>query len=95
MRSSWPVGVTTEEDMYEYAKTLFGNCKIENLLTGTEFDNTYPGCFLIRVKNACNQGNWITWPKLINEAMSATVATYGPDIIHVKSKVAGCGKRRL
>ena len=34
MSSSWPVGVTTEEDMHRYAETLFGNCEIDNLLTG-------------------------------------------------------------
>ena len=74
MRSSWPVGVTTKEDMHLYAKMLFGNCKIENMLTGTPFD-AYPGCFLIRVKGACNQGNRKMWPDLIDEAMEATVET--------------------
>ena len=48
MSSSWPVGVTTQEDMHRYAKTLFADCKIENLLTGMEFD-AFPGCFLIHV----------------------------------------------
>ena len=76
MSSSWPVGVTTQEDMHRYAKTLFGDCKIENLLTGMPFD-AYPGCFLIRVKGACNQGDWEKWPDLIDEAMKATVDTYG------------------
>ena len=75
MSSSWPVGVTTEEDMHCYAKTLFGNCRIENLLTGTPFE-TYLGCFLIRVKGACNQDNWKKWPDLINDAMKDTVTTY-------------------
>ena len=94
MSSSWPVGVTTQEDMHRYAKTLFGDCKIENLLTGMPFDG-YPGCFLIRVKGACNQGNWKRWPDLIDEAMKATVETYGrPDIIQVKSKVAGAPRTR-
>ena len=88
MSSSWPVGVTTQEDMHRYAKTLFGNCKIENLLTDLPFDG-YPKCFLIRVKGACNQGNWKKWPDLIDEAMKATVETYGrPDIIQVKSRVS-------
>ena len=94
MSSSWPVGVTTQEDMHRYAKTLFGDCKIENLLTGMPFDG-YPECFLIRVKGACNQGNWKRWPDLIDEAMKATVETYGrPDIIQVKSKVAGAPRTR-
>ena len=89
MRSSWPVGVTTQEDMRLYAKTLFGYCKIENLLTGTPFDGR-PGCFLIRVKGACNQGGWEMWPRLIDDAMKAIVDTFErPDIIQVKSKVKG------
>ena len=95
MSSSWPVGVTTQEDMHRYAKTLFGNCKIENLLTGMEFD-AYPGCFLIRVKGACMQGDWQNWPHLIDAAMKATVETYGrPDVIQVKSKVVGAPRARL
>ena len=69
MSSSWPVGVTTQEDMHRYAKTLFGDCKIENLLTGTQCD-AYPGCFLIRVKGACKQGEWKDWPTLTEQAMS-------------------------
>ena len=90
MSSSWPVGVTTQEDMHLYAKTLFGDCTIEDLLTDVEF-NASPGRFLIRVKGACNQGNWKEWPKLIDEAMKATVETYGrADIIQVKSKKSGC-----
>ena len=81
MSSSWPVGVTTQEDMHHYAKTLF---------------DAYPGCFLIRVKGACNQGNWKSWPDLIHKAMKATVETYGyPDIIQVKSKVSGAPRARL
>ena len=88
MSYSWPVGVTTQEDMHRYAKTLFGDCKIENFLTGMPFD-ARPGCFLIRVKGACNQGNWKTWPDLFGEAMKASVATYGrPDVIQVKSRIA-------
>ena len=95
MSSSWPVGVTTQEDMHRYAKTLFGNCEIENLLTGMPFDG-YAGCFLIRVKGACNKGNWMIWPDLIDGAMKATVETYGrPDIIQVKSRVSGAPRARL
>ena len=76
-----------------YAKTLFGDCKIENLLAGTPFDGL-PGNMRIRVKGACNQGNWKEYPDLINEAMQATVQTYGrPDIIQVKSKVSGTRAR--
>ena len=83
MTSSWPVGVTTQEDMHSYATTLFGDCEMENLLTGTPFDG-YPGCFLIRVKGACNKDDWIDWPGLIDEAMQHTVQTYAsPDIIQV------------
>ena len=95
MRSSWPVGVTTQEDMRRYARTLFGNCEIENLLTGTEFDGR-PGCLLTRVKGAGNQGNWEDLPDLIDGAMEATVKIYGrPDIIQAKSKVAGAPRKRL
>ena len=70
--SSWPEGVTTMDDMETYAKTLFGECIIENLLANTPFDN-HPGCFLIRVKGACNKGDWNDWPKLIDDAMKDTV----------------------
>ena len=95
MKSSWPVGVTTEEDMRRYAKTLFGECNIENLLTGTSFDGA-PGCIFVRVKGACNQGHWEKWPDLMDEAMKATVETYGdPDLIQVKSRVAGVPRSRL
>ena len=95
MSSSWPVGVTTQEDMHRYAKTLFADCEIESLLTGMAFDGC-PGCFLIRVKGACNKGNWKNWPDLIDDAMKATVDTYGrSDIIQVKSKVSGCPRARL
>ena len=56
----------------------------------------YSGCFLIRVQGACNKGNWKIWPDLIDEAMKATVETYGrPDIIQVKSKVSGAPRARL
>ena len=95
MSSSWPVGVTTQEDMNRYARTLFGDCKIENLLTGTPFDR-YPGCFLIRVKGACNNGEWEIWPDLIDKAMTATVQTYGrDDVIQAKSRAAGAPRARL
>ena len=95
MSSSWPVGVTTQADMHRYAKTLFGDCEIENLLAGMPFEAS-PGRFRIRVKGACNQGNWKRWPDLIDEAMKATVETYGyPDIIQVKSKVSDAARGRL
>ena len=94
MSSSWPVGVTTPEDMHRYAKTLFGNCKIEDLLTGTQFDG-YPGCFLIRVKGACNQGDWEEGPDVIEKAMKATVAVFGTaDVIQAKAKAGGRGRVR-
>ena len=87
MSSSWPVGVTTQEDMRRYARTLFGNCETENLLTGTEFDRR-PGCHLIRVKCAGYQGNWRDLPQLIDWAMQDTVRIYGrPDVIQAKSRV--------
>ena len=95
MSSSWPVGVTTQEDMHRYAKTLFGDCKIENLLTGTSFDNN-PGCYLIRVKGACNNGEWKMWPNVIDNAMTATVQTYGrDDVIQAKSRASGAPRARL
>ena len=94
MSSSWPVGVTTLEDMHRYAKTLFGDCEIENLLTGTPFDG-HSECFLIRVKGACNNLDWERWPVLIDEAMKATVDTYGrSDVIQVKSRVSGGPRQR-
>ena len=81
--------------MRSYAKALFGECTIENLLTGVDFDRP-KGCFLIRVKDACNQGNWKTWPGLIDDAMKETVDTYGrADIIQAKSKVSGAPRARL
>ena len=89
MGDSWPSGVTTQDDMHRYAKTLFGNCKIENLLTGTPFDGD-PECLCIRVKDICSQGNWKEWPNLMEEAMMETVATYRrPEIIQVKAKAGG------
>ena len=77
-----------------YARTLFGDCNIENLLTGTTFD--WPGCFLIRVKGACTKGNWQKWPDLIDDAMEETVRLYERrDIIEVKSKSGSAHKRRM
>ena len=67
MSSSWPDGVTTLKDMHRYAETLVGNHKIENLLTGTPFDNS-PGRFLIRVKGACNTGEWKSLAGLLEKA---------------------------
>ena len=87
MDSLWPDGVRTREDMRRYAETLFGHCEIEDLLSGTEFEN-YPLCYLIRVKGACRQDDWEMWPNLINDAMKATVETHRKaDIIQVKSTV--------
>ena len=34
-----------------------------------------PGCFLIRVKGACNEGNWERWPDLIDEATTTGIMT--------------------
>ena len=73
MASSWPTGVTSMDDMHRFAKTLFGkSCAIEDLLKGTPFWNK-ERCHLIRVKNACSEYPWNTWPELIDEAMSETV----------------------
>ena len=86
MNSSWPAGVSTLEDMLLYARTLFDDCVIENLLTGTDFDG-YPGCFLIRVKGACTKGDWVRWPELIAKAMTDTALTYGrPEVMQVKKE---------
>ena len=50
----------------------------------------------MRVKGACNQKDWKTWPALIDGAMEATVQIYQrPDVIQVKSKVAGAPRARL
>ena len=95
MRSSWPAGVTTQDDMRRYARTLFGNCEIENLLTDTELDGR-PGCHLIRVKGAGYQRDWEEWPGLTDSAMEDTVRIYGrPDVIQAKSRVEGAPRRRL
>ena len=95
MTSSWPIGVTTEEDMHQDAKTLFGDCTIENLLTGTPFDAD-PQCFLIRVKDACNHSSWRKWPELIDDAMKDIVDTYGrADVVQAKSKRAGASRARI
>ena len=94
MSISWPAGVTTQEDMDNYARTLFGNCTIVHLLTGTPVDG-HPGCFLIRVKGACNNGEWNIWLDLIDKATEATVPTYGrDDVIHVKSRASGALRAR-
>ena len=94
MSSSWPVGVTTAKDMRCYANTLFGVCEIEDLLTGTPFDRN-PGCHLIRVKGACNQGDWNTWPDLTEKAMQSTVDMYErPDIIQVKARAGRAARAR-
>ena len=94
MRSSWPVGVTTQEDMHRYAKTLFGDCKIEDLLTGIPFWQ-YPRCFLIRVKGACKQDNWVQWPGLIDDAMKETMDVWGAkEVVQVRAKSSGQGRIR-
>ena len=95
MSSLWPVGVTADEDMHRYAKTLFGKCKIEDLLTGTPFDGC-SGCFLIRVKGVCNKADWKKWPHLIDDAMNATVETYGrPNVMQVKGRKSGACRAHL
>ena len=74
--------------MHRYAQTLFGNCTTENLLAGLPFDEI-PGCFLFRVKDACNKGDWKIWPKLIGAGLKETVEAHGrDDIIQVPSKRA-------
>ena len=94
MCASCPEAVRTYQHMCMYARTLFGDCNIENLLTGTTFD--WPGCFLIRVKGACTKGNWQKWPDLIDDAMQETVRLYERrDIIEVKSKWGSAHKRRM
>ena len=94
MGSKWPLGVTTAEDMRCYAKHLFGDCKIEDLLKDTPFDGNL-GCFLIRVKGACNQGDWKKWPNLTEQAMKNTVDMYQrPDIIQVKARASGAARAR-
>ena len=52
--STWPASVTTWDDMLAYARALFGDCEVEDLLAGTVF-NIGRGCFLIRVKGACKK----------------------------------------
>ena len=94
MSSSWPAGVTTQADMHRYANTLFGNCKIENLLTGLTFDE-HPGCVLIRVKGACNNGDWEMWPDLIDQAMKDNAETYGSLSKHNNSNTSGASRARL
>ena len=79
MTSSWPVGVTTRKDMVSYAKALFGNCEIEDLLKDVPFYSIPPECFLFRVKGACDEANWSKWPNLIDNAMKASVETYGKE----------------
>ena len=42
------------------------------------------------MKGACNKADWKNWPHLIDEAMKATVETYGqPDVIHAKARRGG------
>ena len=72
MSSSWPDGVTTLQGMFRFAQALLGNCKMEDWLQGTDFENYHPGCFLIRVKDVCFKYDWQLWPNLIEEAMQTT-----------------------
>ena len=95
MKNSWPLGVTTQSDMERYAKTLFPNGTIENLMPGLPLEWQKAGCLFIRVKGACNEGDWKIWPGLIGAAMKATVATYGrPYVIQVKSRRSGASRAR-
>ena len=81
--------------MHRYAKTLVGDCPIEDLLKGTPFDE-YSGCYMIRVKGACHKDDWESWPDLMGEAMEDTVRTNARrDVLEVKSKVSGRGRARL
>ena len=78
MRSSWPDGVTSYEDMRSYAKTLFGEqCTIEDLLREVPEFAKEDGWFLVCVKGACKEKNWVRWPGLIEKAMAQTVAIHG------------------
>ena len=94
MENSWPHGVTTLEDMYEFSWKLFGKERaIENLLKDTDFDAP-SGCFLIRVKDACNQGNWTEWQTLIDDAMKDTMDVWGKKAVEVRARSAGQGRIR-
>ena len=82
---SWPEGVQNAADMQRYVKALFGNCVVEDLLKGSDFDGQ-PQCFLWRVKDAC-KGDWYHWPKLIDKAMQHAVETYNnPYCVEVRTK---------
>ena len=94
MENSWPHGVTTLKDMYEFSWKLVGKERIiENLLKDTDFD-VPSGCFLIRVKDACNQGNWTEWPTLIDDAMKDTMDVWGKKAVEVRARSAGSGRIR-
>ena len=56
--------------------------------------DAYPGCFLIRVKDACNQGNWTEWPTLIDDAMKDTMDVWGKKAVEVRARSAGSGRIR-
>ena len=95
MENSWPHGVTTLDDMYQFSRKLFGKEHvIENLLKDTDFD-VPSGCFLIRVKGACKQDDWVEWPGLIDEAMKETMDVWGEKtVVEVRAKSSGQGKIR-
>jgi len=82
--------------MRRYAGTLFGTDKrIEDLLEGTCFADK-PGCFVIRVKDACVGEDWTRWPELIEHAMTHTMMTIGnADCIQVKKRDPAVGRRRI
>ena len=79
MSSSWPDGVTSNNDyMHSSAKTLFGEqYKIEDLLREVPEFAKEDGWFLVCVKGACKEKNWVRWPGLIEKAMAQTVAIHG------------------
>lgn len=95
MTSTCPFGKMTREYMHCYAKTVFGNCPIEDLLKGTPFAE-HSGCYMISVKGACHKDGWRSWPGLMDDAMEETVRTYERrDVLEVKSNVSGRGRTRL
>ena len=61
--------VRTMPDMLAYARILFGDCVIEDLLPSFW---SYSGCSLIRVKNACLRKPWIDWDRFTSELKAKT-----------------------
>ena len=95
MKSAWPIGVATERDMQLYVKTLFGECKTEDLLKGTQFVGC-PGCYLWRVKYACRAKEWQCWPQLIDEAMTDIAKIHKREsIIEARAKIDNGPRQRL